>query len=64
MGRFSRFLLSVALVAGCGGGGGDDDGTDIDAGLGPIIEPGDPGAADVRIDVGPDNARGPMSTLI
>jgi hypothetical protein len=59
----SWLLLTVGLVAGCGGGG-DDGGDDIDAGLGPIIEPGDPGAADVRIDVRADTARVPISPLI
>jgi hypothetical protein len=61
----SRLVLCACLVIGCGGGGGgDDDGVDIDAGLGAIVEPGDPGAADVRIDVRVDTARVPISPLI
>lgn len=55
--------IVLCFLAACGGddGGGDDD---IDAGLGTIVEPGDPGAADVRIDVRVDTARVPISPLI
>lgn len=53
-------LLVSLTVAACGGddGGGDGDG------LGPIIEPGDPGPSDVQIDVRTDTSRAPISPLI
>ncbi len=71
--RLAAVWLSsvVAMAAGCGddgGGGGGDAGVDVDAGrdadLGTIVEPGDPGAADVRVDVRVDTARVAISPLI
>ena len=57
-------MLSILLLAACGGGGDDAADDDGDAGGGPVIEPGDPGAADVRVDVRTDTARVPISPLI
>ncbi len=54
--------LGLAL-AGCGGGDGGDGGGG-DGGHGPIVEPGDPGAADVAIEVRTDTARLPISPLV
>lgn len=60
-----RVAVLLILLAACGGGGdGDDDTTDDGGGGGPVIEPGEPGAADVRIDVRTDTARVPISPLI
>jgi hypothetical protein len=65
MRTYSRLVLCACFFLGCGGGGGGDDADDdIDASLGTIVEPGDPGAADVRIDVRVDTARVPISPLI
>lgn len=56
----ARAAWLLVLAAACGGSGDDDDGD----GPGPIIEPGDPGPADVRVDVRTDTARAPISPLI
>jgi len=56
-------IILLATAAACGGDG-NGNGNDGDASLGPIIEPGDPGAADVRVDVRTDTARVPISPLI
>jgi hypothetical protein len=58
--------LALLLVAtACGG---DDAAQPIDAGLdgevGTIVEPGDPGAADVRVDVRVDRERATISPLL
>ncbi len=63
----TTLLLTLALIAaGCGGGGaGDDTGDDVDADTGgPVIEPGDPGASDVQLDVRTDTARRAISPWI
>ncbi|MBZ0238589.1 MAG: glycoside hydrolase family 44 protein [Deltaproteobacteria bacterium] len=66
MSATSRLLVSACVVVGgaCGGDDGDGDGDDVDAGLGDIVEPGEPGAADVRIDVRADTARVAISPLV
>ena len=67
------WFLAVAVAAGvpaCGDDGGPAGGdggpvdASVDAALGPIVEPGDPGTADVRVDVRVDTARAPISPLI
>ncbi len=59
-------LAAVACGGDDGGGGGPDGGPDagLDADLGTIVEPGDPGAADVRVDVRVDRDRKTISPLI
>lgn len=56
-------LLGVLACGGDGGGGGGAD-AGRDAPLGVIVEPGDPGAADVRVDVRVDRDRRAISPLI
>ncbi|MBK9029840.1 MAG: endoglucanase A [Myxococcales bacterium] len=68
--QLSRVILAgLVAAAACGGDGGApalDAGVDAgqDADLGTIVEPGDPGAADVRVDVRVDRARATISPLI
>lgn len=75
--RIPRSCATVALsltLAACGDDGGGpatgDGGVDaaidagLDADLGTIVEPGEPGAADVRVDVRVDTGRAPISPLI
>ena len=63
--RRTAAVLGILALAACGGDdGGGGDGGDGDGGGGPVVEPGDPGAADVRIDVRTDTARVPISPLI
>ena len=59
-------LAAVACGGDDGGGGGPDGGPDagLDADLGTIVEPGDPGAADVRVYVRVDRDRKTISPLI
>ncbi|HVK72074.1 MAG TPA: glycoside hydrolase family 44 protein [Kofleriaceae bacterium] len=60
--RSLRWVVVATLaVAACGGDGGD--GGDGD-GLGPVVEPGDPGPSDVQVEVRTDTARVAISPLI
>ncbi|MEZ4402678.1 MAG: glycoside hydrolase family 44 protein [Kofleriaceae bacterium] len=64
------WFILAGVAAGCGGpdGGAPLDGAPADAGvdgdLGTIVEPGDPGAVDVRVDVRVDRDRAAISPLI
>jgi hypothetical protein len=61
-------LVAAALtsLSACGGDDGGSTATDagVDGDLGTIVEPGDPGAADLRVDVRVDRARVAISPLI
>jgi len=68
-----RLVALALLLAACGGDDGPavasdaapgPDAAAVDAPLGPIIEPGDPGAADVTVDVRADTARVAISPLV
>jgi len=62
--RSLRWVVVATLaVAACGGDGGDGGDGDGD-GLGPVVEPGDPGPSDVQVEVRTDTARVAISPLI
>ena len=70
MRTFELGILVAASLVGCGGSsssggdGGDGDGAGPDAYEGPVIPPGDPGAADLQLEVHGDQGRHPISPLI
>jgi len=62
----SAIAFSLLAAVACGGDDGGSGGPDagMDADLGTIVEPGDPGAADVRVDVRVDRDRKTIAPLI